>query len=202
MSTASDQIWYNDPADFLLNKSNWASIIPEKSMSQVQQLNAIFRFAVYFTIILFVIKRDVKVLWFLVIIGFLTMAIHEYSKSTNKAKTELFEALNVTDDGKCYKPTQHNPFMNVNFTDYIDFPNRPKACNVSSKKVKSEINELVDSVTFRDVDDIFSKRASDRMFYTMPVTTIPNDQVGFAEWLYKSPPTCKEKGLSCFGPRL
>ena len=51
---------------------------------------------------------------------------------------------------------------------------------------------------YKDVSDIFSKNNSQRQFYTTPVTTIPNDQGSFADWLYKTPPTCKENnGNQC-----
>ena len=40
--------------------------------------------------------------------------------------------------------------------------------------------------------DIFNKNITQRQFYTMPVTTIPNEQTKFANWLYATPPTCKE----------
>ena len=48
------------------------------------------------------------------------------------------------------------------------------------------------------IRNIFSKNNSQRQFYTTPVTTIPNDQKSFANWLYKTPPTCKENnGNQC-----
>ena len=36
-----------------------------------------------------------------------------------------------------------------------------------------------------------------RQFYTMPSTTIPNDQTGFAKFLYQLPTTCKEDSAQC-----
>jgi hypothetical protein len=47
------------------------------------------------------------------------------------------------------------------------------------------------------VDDLFNRNTSQRQFYTTPVTTIPNDQTGFARWLYKLPETCKENQSNC-----
>jgi len=39
---------------------------------------------------------------------------------------------------------------------------------------------------------------SKRQFYRTPSTTIPNDQTGFAKWLYQVPgKTCKEDSSSC-----
>ena len=50
-----------------------------------------------------------------------------------------------------------------------------------------------------DIDDIYSKYNSQRQFYTMPNTSIPNKQKEFALWLYNRGPTCKEgNGYQCF----
>ena len=52
---------------------------------------------------------------------------------------------------------------------------------------------------FRDVSDVYSTVAAERNFYTMPSTTIPNDQKAFAEFCYGTPPTCKEgNGYQCW----
>jgi hypothetical protein len=40
---------------------------------------------------------------------------------------------------------------------------------------------------------------SQRNYFTMPWTTIPNDQEKFANWLYKNPDTCKENQDACIG---
>ena len=48
-----------------------------------------------------------------------------------------------------------------------------------------------------DVNDVFGKMNSQRQFYTMPSTTIPNAQDDFAKWLYLNPKTCKEDQDFC-----
>ena len=44
---------------------------------------------------------------------------------------------------------------------------------------------------------LYEKKNSERQFYTVPNTTIPNDQKGFAEWLFKTENTCKYDGINC-----
>jgi hypothetical protein len=39
--------------------------------------------------------------------------------------------------------------------------------------------------------------SSQRNYFTMPWTTIPNKQDEFARWLYLSPKTCKEDQDNC-----
>ena len=40
---------------------------------------------------------------------------------------------------------------------------------------------------FRDVDELWERANSQRQFYTIPNTAIPNNQKEFANWLYRSP---------------
>lgn len=193
------KIWYKDPKDFLLDPNTLIEIIPNKTMTLAQQLNTVLRFSLYFSILVFILKKDYFVFFFVLFVAVLTVFIFENSNNTIKEKLEIYDKLHLSDDGKCIKPTKDNPFMNVTYVDYNDFPNRPSACNVTKKKTREEIENILDDSCYRDVDDIYARNASDRQFYTNPSTTIPNDQQGFAEWLYKSPPTCKEKTIVCRG---
>lgn len=186
-----DKIWYEDIVAFVLNKENIAKFLPDKSYTLTENLNASLRFAIYFTILVLVIKRDERVLWFPLIVALITIAIYNNEKKELDAKKELFDKLNIderrfTQEKFCYKPTKDNPFMNVSLSDINTFPNRPPACNITKKTVKREVASLFDNGLYRDVDDIFNKKASDRQFYTTPITTIPNHQSKFAEWLYKT----------------
>ena len=85
--------------------------------------------------------------------------------------------------------------MNIAHSDYIKNPNREslnKANNYINPKLNNDMYTKFDDNLYRDADDIFNRKANQRQFYTMPVTTIPNEQSKFANWLYKTPPTCKE----------
>jgi hypothetical protein len=63
-----------------------------------------------------------------------------------------------------------------------------------SNKVKANFNNNL----FKDVDDIYNRKHSERQYYTMPNTKAANDQGKFANWLYSSPMTCKEgNGDAC-----
>ena len=79
----------------------------------------------------------------------------------------------------------------------MDNRDRPAGCLSTDKEIKKEIDTQFNYNNFRDVDDLFVRGNSQRQFYTMPSTTIPNDQDGFAKWLYKLPETCKENQTNC-----
>jgi len=74
---------------------------------------------------------------------------------------------------------------------------RPPACSSSNPDVKKKIDEYFDNNLYKDVNDVFGKMNSQRQFYTMPWTTIPNAQDEFAKWLYLNPKTCKEDQDFC-----
>ena len=64
--------------------------------------------------------------------------------------------------------------------------------------VKRKVEETLDSQVFKDSNDLFNRRNSQRQWYTMPNTEAMNKQTEFAKWCYMTPPTCKEgNGLQC-----
>ena len=113
---------------------------------------------------------------------------------SNLIKVTVPQSENETQlnsDVKCTLPTKDNPLMNINVG---DDPNRPPPCE-HTDNIKENINDKFNYNLYRDVDDLFERHNSQRQFYTMPSRTLPNNQTEFAEWLYKSPPTCKENSL-------
>lgn len=193
-------IWYRDLNGFVQD-SSIAHFIPSQDEPLTEQLNAIMRFAIYFTVFMLVIKKDPNVLFIAIIVGATTYVVHESSAREEDRKHGTMEKLKLkkANSGKvCVRPTKDNPFMNVSFNDVKEFPNRPPACNPTHADVREKVEDKFDHDLYRDVDDIYGRKTSSRQFYTAPVTTIPNDQTAFAEWCYKMPPTCKEgNGLQC-----
>lgn len=95
--------------------------------------------------------------------------------------------------------TKHNPFMNVLVSDYANNPEKLPSCNVEDEDTKKNIETQFFEDVFLDVNDIYDKNSSYRQFYTMPSTSIPNDQTKFAKELYHiKGKTCKEgNGSKC-----
>lgn len=192
-------IWYKDIPTFLTDPHHILEIIPDKSMSITEQLNTIMRFSLYFSIVLLILKHDLRVIYFLILTGIITWIIYIQSNAESSLKNQVLEKLNINEDVNnkpCYKPTQDNPFMNVSYVDYKEFPNRPKACDLSKKEVENVVNNLFEDGFIRATDDIYNKSGSDRQFYTNAATTIPNDQESFTKWCYKIPKTIKEDGIT------
>lgn len=79
------------------------------------------------------------------------------------------------------QPTRKNPFMNVEITDY----DRPQQYGRSEQECGPECKKSFYRSLFRDPNDaLWNRSASERQYYTVPVTSVPNEQTKFAEWLY------------------
>jgi len=107
-----------------------------------------------------------------------------------------YDDMETYKKGTCRRPTADNPLMNPL---QVDFNNGevPVACNSNEEDISNEISKTFDDGLFKDVDDLFDVRNSQRQFYTVPVLGIPNDQDAYAKWLYKTPTTCKEDQVAC-----
>ena len=199
-----NRFWLNDLTT-LFNRNNLLEIIPYSNLVLNQKLNSIFRLSIYFSIIMFILKRDYRYLMIMLIVGILTIIIHKTMSKPN-VESNLSQDLgfsndsNINDDAPgCILPTQNNPFMNPTFSD-IEKGDLRKACNsYDNPLIRDMENDYFNVGLYRDITDVFNNNNSQREYYTMPVNSIINDAVKFAEWCYKTPPTCKEgNGLQCF----
>jgi hypothetical protein len=94
------------------------------------------------------------------------------------------------------EPTTENPFMNINLiTDNKEKQQAPKSWN--NTELQKDIENKFNYNLYRDVGDLYGKSNSQREYYTMPATTIPNEQTAFAKWCYSVGPTCKEDSIYC-----
>ena len=94
-------------------------------------------------------------------------------------------------------PSGKNPFMNVLLDEIKYNPTRAPAASVLDPSVNVTLADFFKTQFVNDPTDVFGKTQSQRQFYTMPSTSVPNDQGSYQDWLYKIPgKTCKEGGFS------
>lgn len=122
---------------------------------------------------------------------------YEKQYRKNKKKKVSWEKDKIYKNANCRKPTAENPFANIIFTDYLDAKNLPVPCNSDDGDVPQQMQQLYNSTIYRNLSDVFERENSQRVFMTMPIQTVPNDQTDFANWLYNSPTTCHENTGSC-----
>jgi hypothetical protein len=121
-------------------------------------------------------------------------SIRDFDPNAAQLTTSLDDIVLKKKD--CSKSTVNNPFMNANLI--TDKRDRDPACQYyDNPEVAAKVEKNFDNNLYRDVSDLYNKRNSQRQYYTMPATTIPNEQTSFAKWLYLSPPTCKEDAIRC-----
>ena len=189
-----DPIWYKN-INILFNKNRIDEYFPSSKMTLEEQINSIVRLTFYLSVMLIIYKKDINYIYILLITLLISYFVHINYKKKYISQENY---TNITD---YVEPTIDNPFMNIQLDDYIKHPNREslnKINNYKNNLLETDINDKFNYNLYRDVSDIFGKNNSQRQFYTTPVTTIPNDQTSFANWLYKNKPTCKENnGEKC-----
>lgn len=221
---ASERIWYEDPRSFV-EPDHLIRFFPIRRMTYAEQLNAILRFTIYFTLIVIITGRSTAMIFLPIGTALLTFLMYKSqnleglgeeimrsddtvtsddtsakttTKTTRKESSLTHNATKIKKK-QCQDPTKENPFMNVLMNEYVDRPKRPKACDIQDTRVKEKAERLftkANSGLVRESDDVYHRKASSRQFVTNPITSIPNDQTNFAKWLYHSPPECKTKHRS------
>ena len=204
-----DLFWSED-ISILFNYPTY--FFPSNSYSVVKNLNAIVRFLVYLSIILVLYTNNTRYLLLPVIGMVITFLIFRFyplqeqlyitpeSSPCNRTFKDKKNSRLRRKDKKCTKPTVDNPFMN--FIHITDDYNREPACKAflyddkRSYGLKKDIKEKFNTKLYQDVSDIYNKRNSQREFYTVSYNGVP-DQASFSKFLYKTPSTCKERGLNC-----
>ncbi len=122
------------------------------------------------------------------------LSVNKKKEEADKIKYTLDE-MRIYSKAKARKPTTDNPFMNPTLDDF----NKelvPVAANADDEDVQNDINFKFNEDLYRDIEDVFNKKNSQRQFFTV-AHTIPNDQEAFARWCYKFPATCKTDQSRC-----
>eukprot|EP00873_Tetraselmis_striata_P043869 jgi/Tetstr1/464133/TSEL_008938.t1 len=171
----SETIWYEDPRGFV-TAGNLLRIVPTTRQTYAEQLNAVFRLSIIYGVVVALLRRSFDMLLVPIGVGAVTFLLYRsFRHSGRGAITEPWKA-----EG-CVRPTKQNPFMNVLGS---EDRTRSPACDPLDPAVKDTVQNKFEESMFYDVDDVWARNNAGRNFYTMPSTTVPNDQTSFAEWLY------------------
>ena len=194
-------IWFQSFSDFL-KISNAAKFIPRQNMNMIDKLNSIVRLSIYVSIIHYAFFADNSIFGIVLLAMVCTYVYYKHVEenylpngedfSNAKSGVEKVGSERLRSD--CTKPKDNNPFMNVLMNEYTEDPMRKEACDVDDELVKSSMDEKYFKDIYRDIDDAFDRKSSFRNFYTMPSTSIPNDQMEFAKWLYGSKEQTQKEG--------
>ena len=204
LSTFKDDPFWSQDIFVLFKKDRLIEFVPTIDMTRKERLNAIARFFAYTGLILFSYLGKSWTLYLpligLVFTLFLFKTIPEPDPVSKDAPTGHPDSTSPNpfipeNQPECIPPTLNNPFMNILQNEYIDNPTRPAACG-PYEEVKDAIETNFNYNLYKDIgESLWDRNNSQRQFFTMPYTTIPNKQGEFANWLYRlSGPTCKSGG--------
>ena len=200
-SLKGDKFWFNDIA-ILIHRGRLSEFYPSYDMTLIEKLNAISRLSIYLGIVLYLFSMNYLYFYIPVVIIVFTLFIYKTQLNNIEMYFNSYDSSlnehnkNILVEKSCTKPTYNNPFMNINII--TDNPQKNEACKSwDNKTLKKDIKEKFNTNLYRDVSDLYGKNNSQRQYYTMPSTTLPNKQTEFAKWCYNTGPTCKEDTVKC-----
>jgi len=198
----NDTFWINNPT-ILFNKEQIFDIIPRGNNSIDANLNAMTRLILIISIVGYIYNPSPRILisFFVSIVVIILYHKFKHNDNVNHKNQILKEGF---DNPEFYKeikqdftnPTPLNPLMNVMIPEIKYNPDRKEAAPAFVPEVEKEINEAFKSTLnprlFKDLGDNIAFEQSMRNFYTMPNTSVVNDQKAFAEFCYGNMKSCKD----------
>lgn len=180
----SEQIWFKDPVS-LFREDAWTRFVPTQNMTTTEALNAVLRFSVYSSVLLFVATKESVYLCAVPIVALASVVL--FSLFPNGRKIESYLNSSGPTSKKYTMPTPDNPFMNVQLTEIGDNPDRDDAAPVSDKTVRADIYKAFKKTRniHMDTSDLFDQTQAMRTFHTIQSAKVPNDQDAFLAWLAK-----------------
>ena len=177
------------------------NILPLINMNFKEKLLAIVNLIIFLSLIFSLIYRNIIFILLGIILIIFICYIYLFDEQIKIDTNETLSNRNlgIYDNKICVKPSLDNPFMNPSIIDYNNNNKNIKACPFNKEEIDTNINTYFKENVFKDINDIYERNFSERQFYTVPSTTIPNDRQSYEQWLYKRDKTCKENnGIQCY----
>lgn len=223
-NSVHENYWFQDLSGTLFNLDYLVKILPTEDMTYPEKINALIRLSIYIGIILALFYTNYLFLYIPIITMLATYILYlfriEQLDNSQKGagagqsqidlvkqniigqqnynilepKLQFEKILNIS---HCSKPSLNNPFMNP-----LPFDSRLRdsACDVIKPENQLKIEKEYNKHCIKDASDIWNHNSGRREFYTMPNTTYPSNQGAFANWLYRTGPSCKDgNGTQCVG---
>jgi hypothetical protein len=215
---SDSEVYWFQKFEILFNNNKLNEFYPKSGMKYSEKVNALVRLSIYIGLLASIILRNYLYLYIPILTMLLTYVLflfRQMDSDVKKTQTGIIEKLSQSINGgtslsaafdaqnelehfsnsatDATYPSQNNPFMNP-----LPFDDRKRPEAINPEAVSNKVEKYFNRNLFREIGDIFSKENSQREFYTVPATTYPSHQDDFANWLYKTPPTCKEgNGNQC-----
>lgn len=177
--------WFSDPS-ILFRSDTWYAFVPTAGMKVDEALNAVVRFTVYLSILLFLCSMEVKYFVYVPVVMAITVALHQLYPGAAKKITEPFRmgtAVSSYVGSGLTMPTQENPFMNPTLVDINENPKKAPAADPTDIDVRDKVMQQFaqTSNVYLDTTDVFQLAQAQRNFYTVPA----DDHEGLLQFLGK-----------------
>jgi hypothetical protein len=196
----TDKIWYKD-IPILFTPSRLIDFFPTKCNTLEENLNSIVRLSIYGSIIITLYKRDPRYMAWIIIFLLLTYVI-DVNYDVKVENYHMFDDLKTK--LKKPKPTINNPFMNPVYSGSAIAEGKPVVAveqyyqdTEKAENTREDIKNKFNYNLYQDIEDVFERGNAQRQFYTVPSTTIPNDQELFSNFLFGDMKSCKENSSDC-----
>jgi len=182
--------WLSEPS-VLFNKDTWYQFVPTPNMSVSDSLNAVVRFSVYLSALLFITSLNPLYLFFIPLVMLTTVFLNGFFPKAKKM-VENFASGGIPTGyvgSERTKPTADNPFMNPQLPDIVDNPNRPPADDITKVDIRDKVNAafVQTSNIYMDTSDVFEQVQAQRNFHAVPL----DDHEGLLKFLGKNAKTDK-----------
>jgi hypothetical protein len=192
-------IFFNN-IELLYDKNYILEIVPTTSMNNSQKINAIIRFSLFFSILLYICTENYLYLYIFLVTVIVTYIIFIFSnKEFFKTETKndndndndkmIFSnsSKNTDLNVECILPDDNNPLMNPLIGENNN--HKKMACSLDNKNIVDMVDKKFNALCMDDTT-ILNNKYTQRPFYTVPNTANPSDQKTFAKWLYDTPVSC------------
>ena len=95
-----EKIWFKDFPHFF-TKENYMHFFPSKGMSFAEQLNALTRLSIYFSIVIFVIKQNTHIFFVPIFMAGFTYFLYTIDSNNKK----ILNLIDTSPDFKIYETT-------------------------------------------------------------------------------------------------
>jgi hypothetical protein len=170
----------------LFNKDTWYLFVPTPNMPVSDSLNAVVRFSVYLSVLLFITSLNPLYLLFIPLVMIATVFLNGWFPQAKKM-VENFSSGGIPTGyvgTERTKPTLDNPFMNPQLPDILDAPDRPPADDITKVDIRAKVNEafVQTSNIYMDTSDVFEQVQAQRNFHAVP----QDDHAGLLKFLGKN----------------
>lgn len=204
----NEKFWLEDPTTLFLNFHKFNPVSSFSTETLAQSCNVYTRLIMLSMIVIYCITKKINYIYIGIFL-ILVIIIMYYSAKKDAFENYASNVSNVsndfrgnasyllsqaqlperTSDNFDTKAPVNNPLKNVPITDY-DKKQEYSQATMSN----ADMSKFIKDKMFQTADQYIFDRDT-RQYYTMPTSSVPNDQDAFAQWLYGTENVCKEGSI-------